>query len=125
MPEVKPNRYVTPHFKLSELACPCCGLFNMGREVLRFLEDVRSSFDRDMIVNSGVRCEKHNKKVGGKPDSNHLRGEAVDIKCDNSFLRAKLIRAAIKHGVQGIGVYQTFIHLDVAKRPNGPAIWLG
>lgn len=33
-----------------------------------------------IYITSGVRCEKHNKEVGGVSNSKHLTGEATDIK---------------------------------------------
>ena len=32
-----------------------------------------------MAVNSGYRCPEHNKEVGGKEDSAHLKGLAADV----------------------------------------------
>lgn len=35
--------------------------------------------NQPLVVSSGYRCERLNRAVGGKPNSQHLRGEAVDI----------------------------------------------
>lgn len=43
------------------------------------LEGVRRVFGRPIIVTSGFRCPELNKAVGGKPTSQHTRGEAADI----------------------------------------------
>lgn len=66
-----------------------------------------------MRVNSGYRCAKHNKEVGGKASSKHLLGRAVDIKLDMSEAdQIRLVRSAIEHGLYGMGIAKTFIHLD-------------
>lgn len=44
------------------------------------LEKLRAlNGDQSLMVSSGYRCPRLNKAVGGKPASQHLRGEAVDI----------------------------------------------
>ena len=54
-------------------------------ESLRFLcanllEKLRAlNNNQPLMVSSGYRCPRLNKAVGGKPNSQHLRGEAVDI----------------------------------------------
>src|SRR6478736_3199445 len=111
----QPVRRATPHFLVDELACRCCGLFTMPAQMLVFLEDVREEYGRAMVINSAQRCKAHNAKVGGKPNSAHVLGLAVDVKIGDGYERNRLIRAAIKHGVEGIGVYASFIHIDIMK----------
>ena len=45
----------------------------------RVLEPLRHRFGR-IIITSGYRCERLNRAVGGLPNSQHIRGEAADIR---------------------------------------------
>lgn len=44
------------------------------------LEPLRVKFGAPITVTSGYRCPELNKAVGGAADSQHMRGEAADIK---------------------------------------------
>lgn len=44
------------------------------------LDPLREDWGSAVIVNSGFRCEKLNKLVGGSPTSAHKLGYAADIK---------------------------------------------
>jgi len=65
-----------------------------------------------IAVTSWVRCDVHNLAVGGKPDSSHLLGLATDISCSSSLYRVKIIYFAGLLGFNGVGIGNTFIHLD-------------
>ncbi len=68
------------HFQKSEFTCKCgCGSNNMSLEVVKVADEIRSHFGKPAIVNSGYRCTKHNKNVGGVSNSRHLKGKAIDI----------------------------------------------
>ena len=43
------------------------------------LQPLRNSLGCPVIVSSGFRCAELNKKVGGRPNSQHLLGEAADF----------------------------------------------
>lgn len=43
------------------------------------LEPARVAFGEPIYITSGYRCPVLNKAVGGKPTSQHLRGEAADL----------------------------------------------
>lgn len=47
--------------------------------VVCLLDPIRERFATPMIITSGYRCEKVNKMVGGKDNSQHRKGEAVDF----------------------------------------------
>lgn len=47
--------------------------------VVYLLDPIRERFATPMIITSGYRCEKVNKMVGGKDNSQHRKGEAVDF----------------------------------------------
>ena len=116
---------MTAHFTEKELACPCCKRCNMDTYLLEVLETIRGECGFPLKVNSGFRCEVHNREVGGGIKSQHLLGKAVDI--DTSRLSAemkyKLAEAALVFGIRGFGVYDRFFHLDV--RDGEPSFWVG
>lgn len=71
-------------------------------------------------ITSGYRCAKHNKDIGGKAASKHIMGRAVDISLTMSEPdQIRLVRAAIEHGLHGMGIAKTFIHLD----DYSPRLW--
>lgn len=68
------------HFKKSEFTCKCgCGSNNMDLRVVKIADQIRDYFGKPVIVNSGYRCSKHNKAVGGVSGSRHLVGKAIDL----------------------------------------------
>lgn len=117
--------YVTLNFKRSELACPCCGKFNMDEPTLSFIQEIRTRAGVAMPINSGVRCGVHNEAVKGVRDSAHLYGLAIDVKVFDDTSRYKLIQAAIEAKANGIGIYPNFLHIDRKIRASGPVIWVG
>jgi len=54
---------------------------NLERLCKEVLQPIRNKYGRAITVNSGYRCPELNKLVGGVPTSQHVKGEAADIKC--------------------------------------------
>lgn len=52
---------------------------NLTRVVDNLLDNARERLGRPITVNSGYRCPKLNKAVGGTHKSQHMVGKAVDI----------------------------------------------
>ena len=109
-------------FKEKEFACKCCGqLPPLAREnvkalVSEVLDPVRERLGMPIVVNSGYRCEKHNKDVGGVRNSQHLRGEAADVTCaDLPRLKALIIENG---KFDQLITYPTFLHVSY-KRTGG------
>ena len=118
--------WVSKNFREPELWCPCCGLYIHSLRLLHALEKLRRLCGNAPIhVNSGTRCEAHNKAVGGAMKSKHLLGEAADIvvrgllPVEVEIFISEI--AAFNHG--GVGLYDTFLHVDVRK--EGSARWHG
>lgn len=63
-------------------------------------------------INSGYRCATRNTLIGGKEDSAHTKGHAVDISAMDSATRFRIIEAAFQQGFNRIGIASTFIHVD-------------
>ena len=63
---------------------------NLTRLVERVLDPLRSRYGHPIIVNSGYRCPRLNKAVGGAETSQHVSGEAADIYVADAKGRAEL-----------------------------------
>ena len=63
------------------------------------LEPARVAFGEPIYITSGYRCPTLNKAVGGKPTSQHLRGEAADLQVRGVDNLRKLYRLIKEHGV--------------------------
>lgn len=81
-------------------------------KLVYLLQSMRDLIGEPLIITSGYRTKEHNLKIGGVSNSSHLTGNAVDIKCNNSELRFKIIDAAIEVGFKRIEVAPFHIHLD-------------
>ena len=55
-------------------------MINMTYGCLMLLEPAREAIGCPIIVNSGFRCEAVNRQVGGVRNSQHLQGQAADIR---------------------------------------------
>ena len=53
---------------------------NLTALVANVLDPLREAYGKPIVVNSGYRCEKLNKLVGGAKKSQHLIGQAADIR---------------------------------------------
>jgi len=56
------------------------------------LQPLYDLYDKPIKVISGFRSTSVNSAVGGLPDSQHRRGEAVDIKCEDNAKLFHLIK---------------------------------
>ena len=63
---------------------------NLTRLVERVLDPLRSRYGHPVIVNSGYRCPRLNKAVGGTETSQHVSGDAADIYVPDAKGRAEL-----------------------------------
>ena len=62
---------------------------------------MREAYGKPIIVTSGSRCEKLNKAVGGAASSQHVKGEAADIRsvADTPEENQKLFDLIVKLGL--------------------------
>jgi uncharacterized protein YcbK (DUF882 family) len=116
---------LSPHFSRAEFACHCgCGFSTPNQALVDRLEEIRFMAGRPVTILSGCRCQHHNEKVGGAKHSQHVLGNAADIRIAGvapetvAEFAAKVLRG---HG--GIGIYHSFTHVDV--RPGSLARWRG
>lgn len=95
---------ITKHFTLSELTSTNTGLPNTpnSKELAalkllaeKVLEPARIKLGKAITVNSGYRSRSVNIAVGGANTSQHLRGEAADLKCADNAKLFHLIRTEL------------------------------
>lgn len=113
------------HFSAQELACRCgCGADKVADRLLFLLEWARDHFDAPVLVRSGVRCEAHNRAVGGAENSQHLFGRAADIVVVGHSPAdvASFFEGCGVSKFLGVGRYPDFTHIDVR---GVPARWGG
>jgi len=111
------------HFKLDEFACPCCGKNEMSESFLILLDRYRDMCGFPFKITSGYRCEKHNKEVGGKPDSAHTKGLAVDIAVGSGNERFDIVEVGLSLNINRFGIAKNFIHIDVDLSKPQNVIW--
>jgi len=115
------------YFKESEFYCPCgCGLNidDMDEDVVRDLDIARSRAGLPFVLTSTVRCKAYNATLkNASKTSSHPDGYAVDILCESSYHRFKIVTALMSAGFTRIGIGANFIHAD--KDPFKPKelIW--
>jgi len=95
----------------------------MDSKLLKMIDEAREIYGRPIRVNSGYRTSSHNRKVGGKSSSSHLKGLAIDVACVKSNERFDMLNAFLEVGFNRIGIASTFIHVDIDKDKSKNVIW--
>lgn len=100
------------YFSADEIVCRCgCDTIMVHPGLIAKIDMFRERTGKPVRINSGYRCEKHNKKIGGKKNSSHLKGLAVDIHMEKKD--QKKFRPIIRTLFNRIGWGANFIHLDI------------
>jgi hypothetical protein len=100
------------YFTTEEFACKCgCGFKAVDSLFRAQLEKAREISGVPYIINSGCRCENHNRAVGST-SRNHTSGKAVDIKALNGSTRGKILKGLYRAGFTRVGIADTYIHVD-------------
>lgn len=102
-------------FERWEFSCKCgCGFDTVDAELVVVLLDVKKHFNGATVhINSGCRCVKHNRNIGGRYSSYHLLGRAADITVEGHPPLDVYAYLCGKHPHKfGIGLYDDFVHID-------------
>lgn len=108
------------NFKSTELDCKgksCCSQTVIDDQLVVYLQRIRNHFDKPVVINSGYRCSKHNKAVGGATLSKHRFGMAADIVV-KGVKPQEVAQYCESIGIMGIGLYDTFTHIDTRRNKS-------
>lgn len=102
------------YFKEAEFrrCTPACSLQDMDQGFMITLDALRAQAGIPLVITSAFRPVAYEKKKGRSGNSAHTRGVAVDIRCNSSTNRYKIIKAAVALNIRRIGLGNGFIHID-------------
>lgn len=103
---------LSANFSVKEFECKCgsCTETLIDLDHVLKLQQLRQDLGRSITINSAFRCSSHNSKVGGSPNSSHLKGTATDIVIKG--MSSDEVADACEKLFDGIGRYDTFTHVD-------------
>lgn len=115
---------IAKNFYLDEFECKCgCGFDSVDAMLVHGLQRLRDIMQAPVHINSGCRCAAHNASLdNSSTKSQHILGKAADIRVSGYTPEETLDFAKMlsEFADSGIGIYDTFVHLDVRK---GRARW--
>jgi len=103
-------------YKIDDFACKCgCGTNLRDDYFVEFMNFLFSKTNKIFTITSAVRCEKHNGRVGGKPNSDHCKCLAIDVATPTIEDRGFVSHYASVFGIlrQIIYIDKKFIHLSI------------
>jgi len=82
------------------------------------LDKVRELLNKPVNISSGYRCLQVNRRIGSKDTSQHLKGEAIDFKCElfgNPKRVFETIKASNIQFDQLILEFNSWVHISFVK----------
>jgi len=115
---------ISKNFNRQEFACQCgCGFDTVDVKLVEILQDVRDHFMKPIKINSGCRCVKHNKAVGGSQGSKHVLAKAADFVVEGVHENEVYSYLDDKYSdTLGLGLYKGRTHVDSREHK---ARWVG
>lgn len=110
------------YFTRDEFKCQYTGKNEISDDLIHKLDQLREACGFPFKINSGYRDKTHPIEAKKKEPGTHARGIAADIAVRDGVQRRKLVEEALKLGFNGVGVANSFIHVDIRK--DTPVLWL-
>ena len=116
---------LTKNISRYEIACKCgCGFDTIDYETVKVVQECCDHFakrlgkDRVVLyITSGCRCPEYNERIGGRKNSQHTKGRAIDFVIRGVLpADVQLYLMGKYKGKYGIGQYDNFTHFDTRSR---------
>jgi hypothetical protein len=117
------SKYFSP--REFELCNPPCTIDDIHPKLLALLDRIRDMAGIPLVMNCVYRSVEYDLAKGRSGESEHCEQPAmgVDIRCNTSVNRFKILKAAIICGVRRIGIGKTFIHIGIDESHPQNVIW--
>lgn len=109
-------------FSSKEFDCKCGGRYcngrpaQMQRDAVMLADRAREHFGRPGYIVSGLRCRSHNAACGGVSNSQHMYGEAVDLRIDGVSAEELLAFIQAQPEVRyAYAINASNVHFDIPK----------
>lgn len=119
-------QHTTLNFTIREMACKCrkcgghCDMKQSFMDKLQIMRDIVGP----IRVSRGFSCPLHPLEETKPLPGSHTQGTAADLLINSAGQRFFYVDAALKAGMEGIGVYETHIHVDSGHETAArPALW--
>ena len=118
------GKKLSGNFKVSEFACrDGSDAVLVAPRLVMVLQTIRDYFGSAVTITSAYRTPQYNVSVGGAAHSQHCYGTAADIKVSGQ--KPETVAAYVRKIMPdwgGVGIYDTFTHIDVRE---AKADWTG
>ena len=105
---------LSANFRAREFDCngvDCCKETKVDEKLVEYLQQIRDHFGKPVYL-TGYRCRTHNARTpNAATNSYHIYGQAADFHIDG-VAPTEIAKYAESIGVKGIGLYDTFVHID-------------
>lgn len=114
---------LTKNFSKSEFECKDGSkmpedVFENVKELAFNLQIIRDCIEKAINLTNAYRSLSHNRSIGSKDTSQHIKGNAADLQVDGiepnylyTIIEDLILKGKIKQG--GLGLYNTFVHYDI------------
>lgn len=115
---------IAKNFRAREFDCQgkgCCTTTLVDERLVEYLQKIRDHFGKPVYL-TAYRCKTHNARTpNAAPNSYHVYGRAADFHI-NGVTPAEIAKYAESIGVKGIGLYDSFVHIDTRESKS---FWYG
>lgn len=114
------SQKLAPNFRAREFDCRgtgCCTTTLIDERLVQYLQQIRTHFGKPVYL-TAYRCRTHNVRTpNASPNSRHIYGQAADFHIDG-VAPAEIAKYAESIGIKGIGLYDTFVHIDTRENKS-------